>query len=69
VDAGLRGVYRTALHPLLQRITTYLVRWLRNKHKRLRPMKQAKLAWRRITSQDRRLFAHWAWAPASWWSR
>jgi RNA-directed DNA polymerase len=61
--------YRTALYPLLQRINTYLVRWLRKKHKRLRPMKKAKLAWRRITSQDPRLFAHWAWAPASWWSR
>ena len=61
--------YRTALYPLLQRINTYLVRWLRKKHKRLRPMKKAKVAWRRITSQDPRLFAHWAWAPASWWSR
>jgi RNA-directed DNA polymerase len=61
--------YRTALYPLLQRINTYLVRWLRKKHKRLRPMKKAKLAWQRITSQDPRLFAHWAWAPASWWSR
>src|SRR5215211_2529247 len=61
--------YRTALYLLLQRINTYLVRWLRKKHKRLRPMKKAKVAWRRITSQDPRLFAHWAWAPASWWSR
>jgi hypothetical protein len=61
--------YRTALYPLLQRINTYLMRWLRKKHKRLRPMRKAKVAWRRITSQDPRLFAHWAWAPASWWSR
>jgi RNA-directed DNA polymerase len=61
--------YRTALYRLLQRINTYLVRWLRKKHKRLRPMKKARVAWRRITSQDPRLFAHWAWAPASWWSR
>ena len=61
--------YRTALYPLLQRINTYLVRWLRKKHKRLRPMKKANAAWRRITSQDPRLFTHWAWTPASWWSR
>jgi len=61
--------YRTALYPLLQRIDTYLVRWLGKKHKRLRPMKKAKVAWRRITSQDPRLFTPWAWTPASWWSR
>jgi len=61
--------YRTALYLLLQRIDTYLVRWLGKKHKRLRPMKKAKVAWRRITSQDPRLFTPWAWAPASWWSR
>jgi RNA-directed DNA polymerase len=61
--------YRTALYRLLQRINTYLVRWLRKKHRRLRPMKKAKVVWRRITSQDPRLFAHWAWAPSSWWSR
>jgi hypothetical protein len=33
--------YRTALYPLLQRINTYLMRWLRKKHKRLCPISKA----------------------------
>jgi RNA-directed DNA polymerase len=61
--------YRTALYPLLQRINTYLVRWLRKKHKRLRPINKAIRCWRRIAHQQPELFAHWAWAPSSWWSR
>jgi RNA-directed DNA polymerase len=61
--------YRTALYRLLQRINTYLVRWLRKKHKRLRPINKAMRCWRRILRQDPGLFAHWAWAPSSWWSR
>jgi RNA-directed DNA polymerase len=61
--------YRTALYPLLQRINTYLVRWLRKKHKRLRPINRAMGCWRRIVHQQPELFAHWAWAPSSWWSR
>jgi RNA-directed DNA polymerase len=61
--------YRTALYPLLQRINTYLMRWLRKKHKRLRPISKARSCWRRISRQYPRLFAHWAWAPSSWWSR
>jgi len=60
--------YRSALNPVLQRINAYLMRWLRDKHKRLRPMKKAKAAWQRITGQHPRLFAHWAWASASWWT-
>jgi RNA-directed DNA polymerase len=61
--------YRSALYPLLQRINAYLMRWIRDKYKRLRPMRKAKAAWQRITSQHRGLFAHWAWAHSSWWSR
>jgi group II intron reverse transcriptase/maturase len=53
--------YRTALHPLLLRINAYLMRFLRRKYRRLRPFKKAKAAWRRITDQQRGLFAHWAW--------
>ncbi len=33
--------YRTALHPLLQRINAYLMRWLRKKYKRLRGFKES----------------------------
>ncbi|MGH3233692.1 MAG: group II intron reverse transcriptase/maturase [Streptosporangiaceae bacterium] len=61
--------YRSALYPVLQRINACLMRWLRDKHKRLRPMKKAKAAWQRVISQYPLLFAHWAWAAASWWTR
>jgi RNA-directed DNA polymerase len=53
--------YRSALYPLLRRINAYLVRWLREKFKRLRPFNKAKACWQRITRQDPSAFAHWAW--------
>jgi RNA-directed DNA polymerase len=43
------------------------MRWLRKKYKRLAPKKKARACWQRITRQYPRLFAHWAWAPYSWW--
>jgi len=58
--------YRSALHPLLQRINAYLMRWLRRNHRRLRPFNAAKACWQRITSQQPRLFAHWAWVAVIW---
>ncbi len=58
--------YRTALYPFLQRINTYLVRWLRKKYKRLRPLHKALAGWQRITSQYPRLFAHWTWTRNAW---
>jgi RNA-directed DNA polymerase len=60
--------YRSALLPLLRRINAYLVRWLRKKYKRLRPLKKARECWERVTAQYPWLFAHWAWVPYSWWS-
>ncbi len=54
--------HRSALDLLLTRINTYLVRWLRNKFKRLKPFKKAKAAWQRVTRQYPKAFAHWAWA-------
>jgi group II intron reverse transcriptase/maturase len=53
--------YRSALHPFLQRINAYLMRWIREKYKRLRRFRKAKSCWQRIISQYPRLFAHWAW--------
>jgi hypothetical protein len=53
--------HRSALQLLLTRINAYLVRWLRNKFKRLKPFKEAKAAWQRVTSQYPKAFAHWAW--------
>lgn len=52
---------RSALYPLLQRINAYLVRFLRNKFKRVRSFKKAHAGWQRIISQYPRAFAHWAW--------
>ena len=60
--------YRSALNPLLSRINAYVMRWIRNKYKRLRTTKKAKACWQRITRQHPRLFAHWAWVHGSWWS-
>jgi RNA-directed DNA polymerase len=60
--------YRSALYPVLQRINAYLMRWARDKYKRLRSMKKAMAAWQRVTSQYPRLFAHWKWSSQSWWS-
>jgi RNA-directed DNA polymerase len=58
--------YRSALFSLLQRINAYLMRWIRNKYKRLRPFKKALACWKRITRQYPRLFAHWEWVSGSW---
>lgn len=52
---------RSVLYPFLQRINAYLVRFLRNKFKRVRSFKKAKAGWQRITSQYPKAFAHWAW--------
>ena len=60
--------YRSALNPLLSRINAYVMRWIRNKYKRLRTTKKAKACWQRITRQHPRLFAHWASVHGSWWT-
>jgi RNA-directed DNA polymerase len=58
--------YKTELYPLLYRISSYLVRWMRKKYRRLRPFKKAHEAWKRITSQYPTLFAHWQWIHSFW---
>jgi RNA-directed DNA polymerase len=61
--------YRSALYPLLARINAYLMRWLRNKYKRLRGRKVAQRAWAEAVATRPRYFAHWAWVtavPAVW---
>jgi group II intron reverse transcriptase/maturase len=58
--------YRTVLDPLLARINAYLMRWIRRKYQRLRPFKKAHACWQRITRQQPRLFAHWAWKATPW---
>lgn len=56
--------YRSALYPLLTRINAYLVRWIRNKYKRLRAKKKALRCWRGITERYPRMFAHWTWVSS-----
>jgi RNA-directed DNA polymerase len=53
--------YRTELDGLLRRINTYLVRWARQKYRRLRTYKKARRWWDGLTARQPRLFAHWAW--------
>lgn len=53
--------YRTELDGLLKRINTYLVRWARQKYRRLRTYKKARRWWDGLTARQPRLFAHWAW--------
>lgn len=56
--------HRSAMYSLLARINAYLVRWIRNKYKRLRPVKKAIECWQGITTRYPRMLAHWAWVPS-----
>jgi RNA-directed DNA polymerase len=58
--------YKTELYPLLYRISSYLVRWMRKKYRRLRPFVKAHEAWKRITMQYPTLLAHWQWIHGFW---
>lgn len=61
--------YQSALHPLLERVNAYLMRWMRKKFKRLRGRKKAQTAWNQAVARRPRFFAHWAWtthAPRVW---
>jgi hypothetical protein len=62
LDAVLGGVLLLHAVPASVRINSYLMRWIRKKYKRLRPIPKAAGCWQRVTSQHPRLFAHWAWA-------
>jgi hypothetical protein len=53
--------YRSALYPVLSRINTYLVGWVRKKYKRLRSKKKARVCWQGITERYPRMFTHWKW--------
>ena len=61
--------YRSALYPLLGRINAYLVRWIRNKYRRLKTVKKARRAYTGATSAYPRMFAHWQWVPSTWRTR
>jgi RNA-directed DNA polymerase len=53
---------KQALRPLLKRINSYLIRWLRNKYRKLRRSWAVTLhAWWHGVESSPRHFAHWAW--------
>ncbi len=61
--------YRSALYPLLERINAYLMRWSRNKYKRLQGRKKAQAQWETVVKLRPKFFAHWTWVttvPQVW---
>lgn len=56
--------YRSALYPLLRRVSIYLRRWAGKKHKRLRTYKQFQRWWTGLLDRVPGLFAHWRWVRA-----
>ena len=58
--------YPTALHPLLTRINSYLMRWIRNKYRRLKPVRKAHRAYKNAVGTYPTLFRHWRWTSHAW---
>jgi RNA-directed DNA polymerase len=56
--------YRSALDPLLRRVSFYLKRWAGKKYKRLRANKRFQRWWAGLQTREPNLFAHWQWARA-----
>jgi RNA-directed DNA polymerase len=57
--------YRSALHPLLWRVNTYLRRWAGKKYRRLRTYKRFKRWWTGLLQRAPGLFAQWQWVRAA----
>jgi RNA-directed DNA polymerase len=51
--------YRSVMHPLLQRVNTYLKRWAGRKYKRLRTIKRFTRWWTGLQKREPGLFAQW----------
>ena len=56
--------YRSALDPLLRRLSFYLRRWAGKKYTRLRAHKRFQQWWAGIQERAPGLFAHWQWTRA-----
>lgn len=56
--------YRSAMSPLLRRISTYLKRWAGKKYPRLRTHTRVQQWWTGLTNRQPSLFAHWKWVRA-----
>ncbi|TJZ94512.1 group II intron reverse transcriptase/maturase [Actinacidiphila oryziradicis] len=57
--------YRSALSPLLMRINAYLVRWIRQKYKKLAALRKALQKMWDIAERYPRMFAHWQWTTVA----
>jgi RNA-directed DNA polymerase len=58
--------YPSALYRLLARINAYLVRWIRNKYRRLDRTRAAHARLAELAAGQPRLFRHWAWVTSAW---
>jgi RNA-directed DNA polymerase len=56
--------YRSALYPLLRRVSIYLRRWAGKKYRRLRTFKRFTRWWTGLLKRAPGLFAHWRWVPS-----
>jgi RNA-directed DNA polymerase len=56
----------TLLWPLLRRINAYILRWARNKYRRLRSFKRALAWWNGLIDREPELFTHWRWMTNFW---
>jgi RNA-directed DNA polymerase len=57
-------LYRSALDPLLRRVSFYLKRWAGKKYKRLRTHQRFQRWWAGLQDREPALFAPWQWARA-----
>jgi hypothetical protein len=58
--------YRSALYRLLARINAYLVRWIRNKYRRLAGVRVSRRKFAELTQATPALFAQWRWVRSAW---
>jgi len=58
--------YRSALYRLLARINAYLVRWIRNKYRRLAGVRASRQRFAGFTRASPTLFTHWRWVCTAW---
>lgn len=53
--------FHTELTPVLDRINTYLLRWIMKKYKRSGTLRKARQAMAQAAARSLRYFAHWIW--------
>ncbi len=58
--------YRSALYRLLARINAYLVRWIRNKYRRLAGVRAARQHFAELVQASPPLFTQWRWVRTAW---